>query len=588
MPHRSEGAGGFVVTSIKPLFARNIGSIDSNEEDAIFVVDPELGALGKIDVQTGLFQGVVNFKSFNEFKGAGAICMRQDGIISYSRFNRIHAVRIDNGMVCEVMDPVTIDEAKDIVGIYWKDGRYYVTDRGGALIVPDKNGLMQTFAVGAGINDITVHRDCLFMLSSSSRAIYVYSLDGVHLASLTIPHEGASGIASVKTSDKEDPGIYIYYNQLSWDVFDDAGSKSGVGRNPNIKLNKDVCDGFIERLDYKIIELGEKGSFGLSGGYELEFTYAEILKPVRDILERIGGVKMCVRLSIPVETRRQKVKSIKIIGDVPGVIKRDECGNEIVEFDLAGVELDRERRFFGYSAVIEVYGIRYKLNVAESSYSDDIKARFLREEFRYDMDRQELKDIAADLISAVPRSERANVVKIAKAVREYVYGRLEYRYNNRYTSPVETLRGGEGTCGKYMELLIGLMRLCGVACRPVGDFKVPEYKLRYGRVGSVCTPDYDHAWVEFYVPAVGWVPMESSSDNMPERHERFFGALSWIYIENSRTEKMCEICKPGSAEQIDSDLMYSDFFVPDIRIKILREASLHESFPDGGKVAHAA
>ena len=66
-----------------------------------------------------------------------------------------------------------------------------------------------------------------------------------------------------------------------------------------------------------------------------------------------------------------------------------------------------------------------------------------------------------------------------------MYSRLEYRYNNRYTSPVETLRGGEGTCGKYMELL----------------------------VGSVCTPDYDHAWVEFYVPAVGWVPMESSSDN---------------------------------------------------------------------------
>jgi len=34
-----------VVTSIKPLCATNISSIDSNEEDAIFVVDPEFGAL---------------------------------------------------------------------------------------------------------------------------------------------------------------------------------------------------------------------------------------------------------------------------------------------------------------------------------------------------------------------------------------------------------------------------------------------------------------------------------------------------------------------------------------------------------------
>jgi hypothetical protein len=177
---------------------------------------------------------------------------------------------------------------------------------------------------------------------------------------------------------------------------------------------------------------------------------------------------------------------------------------------------------------------------------------------------------------------------MAKAVREYVYSRLEYRYNNKYTSPVETLRSGEGTCGKYMELLIGLMRLCGVACRPVGDFKVPEYKLRYPMVNTVCKPDYDHAWVEFYVPAAGWVPMESSSDNMPERHERFFGALSWIYIENSRTEKMCEICKPGSWEKINSDLMYSDFFIPDIQIKILGEAPLHEPLPDGGSAVRAA
>jgi len=163
-------------------------------------------------------------------------------------------------------------------------------------------------------------------------------------------------------------------------------------------------------------------------------------------------------------------------------------------------------------------------------------------------------------------------------VREYVYGRLEYRYNNRYTSPLETLKRGEGTCGKYMELLIALLRLCGVACRPVGDFKVPEYKLAYGRAGAICKPDYDHAWVEFHVPGVGWIPMESSSDDMPGRHDRFFGALSWVYIENSRTEKMCEICKPGSWERLDEDLMFSDFFVPDIQIRIVGNVSLDHAF----------
>lgn len=569
-----------MVTPVKPLFARHIVSIDSNEEDALFVVDPELGALGKIDIRTGFFHGIVNFRSFNAFKGTAALCLRPDGIVNYSRSNRIYAVGIENGMVRDAMDVITIDQAEDLVGLCWKNDRCYAVDRRGALFILDEDGLIQTTEVGNAANDITLHGDRLFILNAASRAIYIYSLDGIHLASLTIPHEGASGIASVKTSDREEPGIYIYYNQDSWDVFDDASSESGKRGSPNIKLNTHVSDGFIERLDYKIIELGEMGNFGLSAGYEVKLTYAEMLKPARDVLERIGGVEMCVRLSIPVETRRQKVKSIRIIGDVPGVLKEDENGNEIVEFDLTGVELGKERRSFGYSAVIEVYGIRYRLNVADSPYPDDIKTRFLKEESRYDMSRRELRGIAAGLISALPENERGNILKIAKAVREYVYGKLEYRYNNQYTSPVETLRGGEGTCGKYMELLIGLMRLCGVACRPVGDFKVPEYKLRHARVNSVSTPDYDHAWVEFYVPGVGWVPMESSSDNAPERHERFFGALSWIYIENSRTEKMCEICKPGCWEKVDNDLMYSDFFVPDIQIEVLREAPLDEAFPE--------
>ncbi|MFP3566337.1 transglutaminase-like domain-containing protein [Paraburkholderia sp. SIMBA_030] len=569
-----------MVTPIKPLFARHIVSVDSNEEEALFVVDPDLGALGKIDVRTGFFYGIVNFRSVNAFKGSAALCMRPDGIVNYSRSNRIYAVGIEDGTVRDAMDIITIDQAGELVGLCWKNDRYYAVDRRGALFILDEDGLIQAAEVGHGANDITLHGDRLFILNGASQAIYIYSLDGIHLASLTIPYEGASGIASIKTLDKEEPGIYIYYNQDSWDVFDDASSESGKRGSPSIKLNDHVSDGFIERLDYKIIELGEMGNFGLSTGYEVKLTYAEMLKPAREVLNRIGGVEMCVRLSIPVETRRQKIKSIRIIGDVPGVLKKDENGNEIVEFDLTGVELDKERRSFGYSAVIEVYGIRYKLNVTDAPYPDDIKTRFLKEESRYDMDRLELKDIAAELISALPENERGNVVKIAKAVREYVYSRLAYRYNNQYTSPVETLRGGEGTCGKYMELLIGLMRLCGVACRPVGDFKVPEYKLRYARVNSVCTPDYDHAWVEFYVPGLGWVPMESSSDNAPERHERFFGALSWIYIENSRTEKMCEIGKPGCWEQVDNDPMYSDLFVPDIQIEVLREASLDEVFPD--------
>ncbi len=110
----------------------------------------------------------------------------------------------------------------------------------------------------------------------------------------------------------------------------------------------------------------------------------------------------------------------------------------------------------------------------------------------------------------MPEEDRKNILKVVKAIREYVYSKLEYRYNKRYTRPVETLKEGEGTCGKYTELLLGLMRLCGVPCRAVGDFKVPNYKLQYGFLRTISRPDYDHVWIEFYIPDVGWVSMESS------------------------------------------------------------------------------
>lgn len=561
-----------MVTAIRPLFSKNISSIDSNEENAIFVLDTELGWLGRIDVRTGLFRGLVNFNHFNEFKGAAAICMRPDGTIHYCRSNRIHTISIENGSVHAATSPITIDAAQSIVGLCWKDGRYYVADVRGTLLVVENGELIQTVRIGNGINDMTLHGDRLLVLCGVNRAAHILGLDGTHFASATIPHDGAVGIAAVKISDEKEPCVYVYYNQRNWDVIDDASSDLTSNGGANIKLRYEACDGFIERLDYKVMDLGRGNNFCLSGGYEIEFTYAEILEPVCDILEQLEGIKMCVRLSIPVDTPRQKVKLLETIGDIPAAVTKDGDGNAIIEFDLTGTRLDKERRTFGYHAIIEAYGIRYKLTDANTDdYPADIRQRFLKEEPRYDMARQELKDIAESLLARIPSQERGNVIVIAKAVREYVYSRLGYRYHNRYTSPVETLQLGEGTCRMYMELMIGLMRLCGVACRPVGDFKVPEYKLRYVPVGSVCTPDYDHAWVEFYVPEVGWIPMESSSDGVPNKHDRFFGALSWIYIENSRTDKMCKICKPGSWEKIDEGLRYSELFFPEIQIRILKE-----------------
>jgi Transglutaminase-like superfamily len=565
-----------MIIPVKPLFVKRVCAMDSSGDDMLYVVDPNLGALGKIDARTGLVQGLVNFEHFSEFKGVRAFSMGADGTTHLCRSNRIHTVSIRDGVVTPAGDPFTIDAAHHIVGLCSRGARHYVADEAGRLFVIENGELLRTVRVARGIGDMTLHDGRLLILCAISRCVHIYSLDGTRLASATIPHEGAAAIASVKTSDSETPFLYIYYNACSWEVFDDAGSESMCNGNTNLQLGKDVYEGFIERFEYNVVELGGGNNVCLSRGYEVEITCAEMIRPLFDVLDRLEGLAVCARMSVPVDTPRQRVKSLEIIGDVPAAMMDDEDGNAIIEYDLTGIRLSKQRRIFGYNAIVEAHGIRYKLNGSDPlDCPDDIRRRYLKAESRYDMDRREMKERAARIVAGMPTESRRNVVSIAKAVREYVYSRVVYRYTHRYSSPVETLRLGEGTCGNYTELIIGLLRLCGVACRPVGDCKVPEYKLRYERVNAVCTPDHDHAWVEFYEPQVGWVPMESSSDGVPERHDRFFGALSWIYIENSRTARMCDLCKPGTWESIGCGLKYSDLFVPEIQIRIGREASLY-------------
>jgi Transglutaminase-like superfamily len=564
-----------MIIAVRPLFGKNVSAIDSNEPDTICVMDPEVGGLSKIDTRTGRVDGLVNFEDFDQFRGAMAFTMGPDGTVHYCRSNRIYTVGIKDGSATRLNEPITIDAAQTIVGLCTHGACHYVADVAGRLLLVENGVLARTVQVGKGISDMTVHDGRILILCGISRCVHIYSLDGTALASATLPHEGAAGIASVKTSSGDGPGIYIYYHQHSWEVFDDVGSELGANGNANLEFRDDVFDAFIERFDYKLVDLGRGNNLCLSKGYEVEFTYAEMVKPLRHVLDRLQGLPMCARLSVPVNTPRQRVKSLEIVGDVPAVILDDEHGNPIIEYDLTSIKLDRACRMFGYQAIVHTYGIRYKVNGSDpADCPDDIRQRFLKEESRYDMGRRELQEVAAGIMADLPDDARRDAVRIAKAVREYVYRRLDYRYSHRYTNPVETLRLGIGTCGKYMELMIGLMRLCGVACRPVGDFKVPEYKLRYERVNAVCTPDHDHAWVEFYEPEVGWLPIESSSDGVPEKQDRFFGALSWIYLENSRTARMCDICKPGSWESYGDGVKYSDLFVPEIQIRILGETAL--------------
>ena len=558
---------------IKLPLIQNISTMASEEANKIYYIDDIKGLLYKLDIADQNKIEIFNYIDSSEFKDITALTINNQSFFC-SRSNILYEYKITNGKTYLASKHI-LDETRNITGITYKNSLYYIADKTGKIIVYDKKiNKVKTWDIKREIDDITIHRhkntNCLFILDSMSRAVYVYDLYGRHLFSITLPHEDATSIASVFSNNTNNYELYISYARKTWEIYDDTDPERCRGNYINIEMEKTTYNVFIKPLNYKIIEQSDNNAICLSNGYQIEFTYNSMLYPKSKILSNIKNIKPVVRMSIPTNTLRQKVVSIKPIGQIPGKIKRDETGEDIIEFDFTRISMDRETAIFGYKTVLNVYNIRYLIKNAyfPDKFDDNIK-QFLAEEEKLDMHKKKLQDIAQNIISDMPERKKQNMLEVVKAIREYVYSKLEYKYNNRDTTPLETLKSGEGTCGKYTELLLGLMRLCNIPCRAVGDYKVPDYKLEWGILNTYTQPDYDHVWIEFFIPGIGWIPMESSSDDLPGKHNRFLAALPWIHIESSRTEKSKEVVIPETWEAIDSNYNFSDYFIYDISIKVI-------------------
>ena len=124
-----------------------------------------------------------------------------------------------------------------------------------------------------------------------------------------------------------------------------------------------------------------------------------------------------------------------------------------------------------------------------------------------------------------------NFLRKLLGIRNYVYDQLSYSLTSKIENPDVVLQRGIGSCGEYVGVLLALARLNGIACRTIGRYKCPQFA---DRRGVPLEPEYNHVWLEFYIPGFGWVPMESNPDDIQEGGPyplRFFMGLAWYHIE---------------------------------------------------------
>jgi transglutaminase-like putative cysteine protease len=109
---------------------------------------------------------------------------------------------------------------------------------------------------------------------------------------------------------------------------------------------------------------------------------------------------------------------------------------------------------------------------------------------------------ALTLSAEAPIGEQ--VLTMAHALSE----RFEYQKDvTRYDSTTEDfLKLGKGVCQDFAHLMLGWLRLSGIACRYVSGYLHVDGKKR--------EPSQSHAWVEFYAPPVGWIAFDPTHSRL--------------------------------------------------------------------------
>ena len=358
-------------------------------------------------------------------------------------------------------------------------------------------------------------------------------------------------MAIAPNSQTNQPILYVAY----------AGVEAYIRDNPNLNPSYELTyrdRTFVHPLHY-FHNPDER--YALSNGYLIEMSYVEEISPLDEVfLENLEW-----RIALPAQTDRQKVRHIEPIGQP--FTEEIQDGQRVAVFKFDTLK-SSEQYLFGWKALIEVRGIKYRLtpkdieNIPE--LSPEFQARYLVDDDRLAMDTAIVHRAAREAIGS-----ETNLLRKMFKIRNYVYDQLSYGIKPHIDTPDVVLERGIGSCGEYVGVLLALSRLNGIACRTIGRYKCPPYAEQQR---LPLQPDFNHVWLEFYVPGLGlWLPMESNPDDVVDQGpypSRFFMGLAWYHIEIGKGITFERLTSKGLPLE---DISIGDLALNHIRFTILEE-----------------
>jgi transglutaminase-like putative cysteine protease len=535
--------------TIRPLTAAMLCGI-TFIQDRLIAIDSLKGHLLEIDPISDNSK-ILNPHQVKEFCDVTGLAVWEDTLW----ISRDHSVYFCQLNALGLEHFVTLPYPADGVAV-WETTVYVSCQRLGYILVFDRETrkeITRFYAPGVGVENLTVNQEMLWICDRTEQSVYAMDrATGELQFSVLTPFECPTGIAIHKNSETGQETIYVAY----------ASEEAYIRDNPNADPSHELTfrdRTFIHPLYY---HYDSDKRYALSNGYLIEMSYAEEIAP----LDEVYLPDLEWRIALPSETERQKVKHVEAIG-LPFTEEVID-GQRVAVFKFDSLT-PGERHVFGWKALLEVRGIKYRITPRDvedvPELSPELQTRYLVDDDDLAMDTTIVRRAAREAIGS-----ETNVLRKMYSIRNYVYDQLSYGIKPYIDTPDVVLERGVGSCGEYVGVLLALCRLNGIPCRTVGRYKCPAHS---DLQGVPLQPDFNHVWLEFYVPNFGWLPMESNPDDVGEGGPyptRFFMGLCWYHIEIGKGITFETVTSQGS-RLTKEDIPIGDLAINHIRFTILKE-----------------
>lgn len=542
----------------RPLWQRTIRPIGSAalhgiacRENQLLAIDTVKGHLLQID-PTSDNTTILNSHLVAEFVNVTGLAVWEDTLWC-TRENTVYCCQIGDYTLKPV---VTLPYPADGVAV-WRSTIYVTSQKAGYIFIFDSTTgrqITKFYAPGVGVENITVRAEELWVCDRTEQTVYCLDrATGEIKYSVLTPFECPTGLAFCLNSQTNQTTLYVAY----------ASEEPYIRDNPNMDPSYELTyrdRTFIHPLHF---HYNPDGRYALSNGYLIEMSYVEELSPLEEVeLEQIEW-----RIAMPAETDRQKLVHIEPIGLPFSEELQDGQRVAVFKFDRLN---PGDRHLFGWKAILEVRGIKYRFTPKDieklPELSPEFQQRYLVDDDELAMDSSVVRRAAKEAIGT-----ETNLLRKMYSIRNYVYDQLSYGIKPHIDAPDVVLERGIGSCGEYVGVLLALMRLNGIACRTIGRYKCPSY-AEHQRVPL--QPDFNHVWLEFFLPGLNlWLPMESNPDDVVEQGpypSRFFMGLAWYHIEIGKGISFENIKSKGLPINKE-DTSIGELAINHIRFTILEE-----------------